>query len=51
VLRGLSAQLVFVDCRSGFDSIDVDLALISQRVVDFFIAEGYSAHRLYRWPG
>ena len=43
VLRGLSAQLVFVDCRSqgDFDSIDVDLALISQQVVDFFIAEGH----------
>ncbi|ORP15606.1 transcriptional regulator EbgR, partial [Vibrio cholerae] len=43
VLRSLSAQLVFVDCRSqgDFDSIDVDLALISQQVVDFFIAEGH----------
>jgi len=43
VLHSLSAQLVFVDCRSqgDFDSIDVDLALISQQVVDFFIAQGH----------
>ena len=42
-LHSLSAQLVFVDCRSQgeFDSVDVDLALISQQVVDFFIAQGH----------
>jgi LacI family ebg operon transcriptional repressor len=38
-------MLVFVDCRSQeeFDSVDVDLALISQQVVDYFIAQGTSA--------
>ena len=42
-LRACSSQLVFVDCRSQgeFDSVDVDLALISQQVVDYFIAQGH----------
>ena len=42
-LRACSSQLVFVDCRSlgEFDSVDVDLALISQQVVDYFIAQGH----------
>ncbi|MGX8249224.1 substrate-binding domain-containing protein, partial [Escherichia coli] len=36
-------HLVFVDCRSQkeFDSVDVDLALISQQVVDYFIEQSH----------
>ena len=42
-LQHSSPQLVFIDCRSQreFDSVDVDLALISQQVVDFFVAQGH----------
>ena len=42
-LRTCSSMLVFVDSRAmeEFDSVDVDLALISQQVVDYFIAQGH----------
>jgi LacI family ebg operon transcriptional repressor len=50
MLCGLSNHLVFVDCRSQkeFDSVDVDLALISQQVVDYFIEQ---AHRRIGYIG
>jgi len=42
-LRTCSSMLVFVDSRAmeEFDSVDVDLALISQQVVDYFMAQGH----------
>lgn len=32
----------FSDRKSGFDSVDIDLAYITKEIIDYFIAQGYS---------